>query len=439
MFESLSRRLNGIQLGLKSKGLLKPRDVDNVLEEIQLALLEADVNLEVARNFTERVRDAAIGAEIQSALDPSQQVVKILNQELTSTLGGEAVELDLAQKSPTAILMVGLQGMGKTTSAVKLASWLVQKKRHPLLVGTDLKRPAAVEQLRILCEEAGIPMVSEGKTPKQVAANALKSAKQMGKDVVIYDTAGRLSIDRELLEELTQMSKIISPAYRFLVLDSMSGQDALGVSRDFSTAVDLNGIILTKLDGDARGGAALSVREVIGHPIYFAATGERLADFEVFHPDRLAGRILGMGDVLSLIEKAEQLYPEEQKQAAEESAQKLLSGQVGLDDFLEQMRMVQKLGMGELLGRLPNSSELGEVDVEEAEKKLIKTEAIICSMTPQERIRPEIIDSLRKRRIARGSGTTPNDVSALIREFLKMRKQLKKMKGLNKLKSRIGL
>ncbi len=439
MFESLSRRLNGIQQGLKSRGRLKSKDVDSVLEEIQLALLEADVNLEVARNFIERVRVAAIGAEIQSALDPSQQVVKILNQELTVTLGSQAAELNLAQKSPIVILMVGLQGMGKTTSSVKLAGWLAQKKRHPLLVGTDLKRPAAVEQLRVLADEAGVSMVSEGKNPKQVAANALKSAKQMGKDIIICDTAGRISIDEELLAELAQISKILSPAYRFLVLDSMTGQDAMGVSRDFSAAVDLNGIILTKLDGDARGGAALSVREVVGHPIYFAATGERLADFEVFHPDRLAGRILGMGDVLSLIEKTEQLYPEEQKQAAEESAKKMLSGQVGLDDFLEQMRMVQKLGMGELLDRLPNSSEVGEVDINEAEKKLIKTEAIICSMTLEERSRPEIIDSSRRKRIAKGSGTASNDVSGLIREFLKVRKQLKKMKGINRLKSRIGL
>ncbi len=439
MFEALTKRLSSIQKKLGSKGRLKPKDVDEFLEEVNLALLDADVNLEVARAFIERVRAAAMGSDIHSALDASQQMVKILNQELTNTLGPELVELEMAKKPPTVIMMVGLQGTGKTTAAVKLANHLKQKKLRPLLVGADLQRPAALEQLQILAGEADIPVVCDGKTPKAVVQNALKSAKQAGRDVVICDTAGRITIDQPLMDELVQVSKAISPDYTLLVLDSMSGQDSLRVGTDFNEVLDLSGVILTKLDGDARGGSALSVREVVGKPVYFSSTGERLADFDVFHPDRLAGRILGMGDVLTLIEQAEGAYEVEEQKEMEESAVRILEGQFTFNDFLQQMRMVQKMGMDNLLEKLPEASGAGEVEAAAAEKRLKKVEAIICSMTYEERINPEVIDGSRRKRIAKGSGTTPTDVSALVRDFMSMRKEMKKMKGMGKLLSRMGM
>lgn len=439
MFEGLTSRLNNIQARIRQKGRLKPKDVDEILDEILSALVDADVNLDVARDFIERVKTAAIGSDIHSSLNATQQVVKILNEELTNLLGGEAAELNLGAKPPVTILMVGLQGTGKTTTAVKLASWLKQQNRRPLLVGADLHRPSAIEQLQVLAKDEDIPVFSEGKTPKAIASNSLKAAKKAGRDVVICDTAGRTSIDSELMAEISQIEKILSPQHTLLVVDSMSGQDSLSVSQDFSSALPISGLILTKLDGDARGGAALSAREVVGQPIYFASTGERLQDFEVFHPDRLASRILGMGDMLTLIEKTEQVYEEEELKQAEEKVEKMLAGQVTLDDFLEQMRMVQKLGMEDVLQRLPANQEVGDINIEETEKKFIKMEAMISSMTSEEKMNPEIIDSSRRKRIANGSGVTPTDVSALIRDFLGMRKEMKKLGGLQKLKSRMGM
>lgn len=439
MFDSLTTRLNEIQSRLRTKGRLKPKDVDEVLEEILLALVDADVNLNVARDFVNQVREDAIGADIHASLNATQQIAKILNEQLTHILGGQSVELDLSVKSPCVILMVGLQGTGKTTTAVKLASWLKRQKQRPLLVGADLHRPAAIEQLQILAAEEDIPVFSEGKNPKAIASGALKAAKNAGRNVIVCDTAGRTGVDAELMAELAQIEKILSPQHTLLVLDSMSGQDSLQVSQDFSNALSISGLILTKLDGDSRGGVALSAREVVGQPIYFASTGERLQDFEIFHPDRLAQRILGMGDMLTLIEKAEETYEEDELLKAEAQVEKMLAGKVTLDDFLDQMRMVQKIGMGDLVQRLPTGNELGEVDVELAEKKLLKMEAMISSMTHEEKINPEVIDTSRRKRIANGSGTSPTDVSALIRDFLGMRKEMKKMGGLHKLKSRMGM
>ena len=418
---------------------MRPAMVDEVLEEVHLALLEADVNLNVANAFVARVREAAVGEELDSALDAQQQVIKILNQELTLTLGGESAKLEFDPKSLTVILMVGLQGTGKTTASAKLAAWLKGQGKRPLLVGADLQRPAALEQLRVLASEIDVPVVCEGKNPKAVAQNALKDAKKMGRNVLICDTAGRISIDAELMDELSQINKVLEPHHILFVADSMAGQDALGVAEDFSHVVDLNGVILTKLDGDARGGAALSVREIVGSPIYFASTGERIIDFEVFHPDRLSGRILGMGDILTLIEKTEAAFEQEEMKSAEQAVMRMLEGRITMDDFLNQMRVVQKMGMGDLAGNLPDSSELGQIDLEAAEQKLNKLEAIICSMTLEERIEPEKIDSSRRRRIAAGSGSSPTEVSALVREFLQIRKQMKKPKGMDKLISRLGL
>lgn len=439
MFETLTNQLNNIQSRLRTKGRLKPKDVDEVMEEILLALVDADVNLNVARNFVSQVRDASIGEDIQASLNATQQIVKILNEQLTQTLGGESVELDLSSKPPIVILLAGLQGTGKTTAAVKLASWLQKQKRRPMLVGADLHRPAAIEQLKILAAEVDIPVFSEGKNPKAIVSDALKAAKKAGRDVVICDTAGRTGVDAELMSELSQIEKILSPHHTLLVLDSMTGQDSLKVSQDFSNALSISGLILTKLDGDARGGVALSAREVVGQPIYFSSTGERLEDFEVFHPDRLAQRILGLGDMLTLIEKAEEVYKEQELELAEAKVEKMLAGRATLDDFLEQVRMVQKMGMGNVIQRLPSNNELGEVDLDETEKKFIKMEAMISSMTPEEKSKPEIIDAPRRKRIANGSGTTAINVSALVRDFLGMRKEMKKMGGLHKLKSRMGM
>ncbi len=447
MFESLTKRLNGIQAALRKKGKLKQQDVDEVLLEIREALVDADVHFSVAEGFVEQVSQAAVGAEIQSALNPEQQIIKILNEELTELLGGSVVDFQLSGKPPVSILMAGLQGTGKTTTSVKLASWLKKNGRRPILVGTDLQRPAALEQLQVLAASQDIPVVCEGKTPKAVAQSGLKTAKATGRDVLICDTAGRTGVDVELMDELTQIEKVLtagnkSVGHTLLVVDSMSGQDSLQVSRDFSNAISISGIILTKLDGDARGGAALSARHLINQPIYFASTGEQLEDFDVFHPDRLAGRILGMGDVLTLIEKTQATYEAEQIELEEEKFEKMLAGKVTLDDFLEQMRLVQKMGVGSVIGQLPSDAlpvGSGEVDIDAAEKKFTKMEAMISSMTKQERLNPEIIDDSRRKRIAAGSGATPTEVSALVREFMGMRKEMKKMGGLQKLKSKMGL
>ena len=330
MFDSLSDRFEGIFKGLRGKGKLRESDVDEALREIRLALLEADVNFQVVKNFRDRVKEQATGAKVHEALNPAQQIIKIVHDELINTLGGDTMQISFAPKPPTVVLMAGLQGAGKTTNSGKLALWFKSQGRNPLLVGADLQRPAAVEQLRTLGAQIDVPVFSEPSDPVDVARAAMEEASKTGRDVVIVDTAGRLSIDEELMQQVADISGVVQPHYTFLVIDAMTGQDAVSTAEAFHATLELDGVILTKLDGDARGGAALSVKEVVGRPIAFASTGEGVEDFEQFHPDRLAGRILGMGDMLTLIEKAEEAYDE---QEAEVAATKILEGQFTLDDL----------------------------------------------------------------------------------------------------------
>ena len=424
MFDSLSSRLEGIVKRLRGKGRLTEADVDEMLKEIRTALLEADVNVGVVRNVVARIREQAIGARLSEALDPSQQVIKIVNAELTAMLGGETLKISYASRPPTVILMAGLQGSGKTTSSAKLARWFKSQGRQPLMVGADLQRPAAVEQLRTLGRQIDVPVFSEPGDPVSTARRGLEEARRLGRDVLIVDTAGRLSIDAELMEEVRQISQAVQPDYTFLVIDAMTGQDAVGVAEAFHAALAIDGVIMSKLDGDARGGAALSVKEVIGRPIAFASTGEKLNEFEQFHPDRMAGRILGMGDMLTLIEQAEQAFEKDQAEAA---ATKLMEGEFTLDDFLEQMQALKKMGpLGNLMGMMPGMpKELKGAEI--GDDQLKPVEAIIRSMTPLERRKPEIINGSRRNRIAAGSGTTVGDVNRLVKQFGEMQKMMKRM------------
>ena len=354
MFDTLSNRFEGILKRLRGLGTLRESDVDDLLREIHLALLEADVNLHVVRGFLERVRQRCVGAEVHKALNPVQQVIKFVHEELITTLGGEALEISHPAKPPTVVLLAGLQGSGKTTNAAKLASWFKQQGRNPMLVGADLQRPAAVEQLRILGASIGVPVFSEPSDPVAVARQGVAEALASSRDVVIFDTAGRLAIDDEMMDQVGRISDAIEPHYTFLVVDAMTGQDAVATAESFHAVLELDGVILTKVDGDARGGAALSVKEVVGRPIAFSSTGEKIDEFELFHPDRVASRILGMGDMLTLIEKAEQVYEEDEAEAA---AAKLLEGEFTLEDFLEQMRQLKKMGsLQNLVGMLPGVS-----------------------------------------------------------------------------------
>jgi signal recognition particle subunit SRP54 len=424
MFDSLSSRLEGVIKKLRGKGRLTEADVDEVLKEIRTALLEADVNVGVVRAVVGRIREQAVGVALSPVLDPGQQVVKIVNNELTAMLGGETLKITYASRPPTVVLMAGLQGSGKTTNSAKLARWFKSQGRQPLLVGADLQRPAAVEQLRTLGRQIDVPVFSEPGDPVATAARGLAEARRLGKDVLIVDTAGRLSIDAEMMEQVRQISQSVEPDYTFLVIDAMTGQDAVGVAEAFHATLAIDGVIMSKLDGDARGGAALSVKEVIGRPIAFASTGEKLSEFEQFHPDRMAGRILGMGDMLTLIEQAEQAFEKEQ---AEEAAEKLLEGEFTLDDFLEQMQQLKKMGpLGNILGMLPGMpKELKGAQIGDDELKPV--EAIIRSMTPEERRRPEIINGSRRNRIALGSGTSVTQVSHLVKQFGEMQKMMKRM------------
>jgi signal recognition particle subunit SRP54 len=426
MFESLTERFDGIFARLRSRGRLSEADVDEALREIRLALLEADVELGVVRRLVERIRDRCVGAELSKSLTPAQQVVKIVHEELVGVLGGETLRITYAPRPPTVVLLAGLQGSGKTTTAAKLARWFKQQGRRPLLVGADLQRPAAVEQLRVLAGRAGVQFFSEPTDPVAVAKAGLEEADRRGRDVVVVDTAGRLAVDAELMEEMRRISEAISPHYRFLVVDAMTGQDAVATAKAFHELLALDGVIVTKLDGDARGGAALSVKEVVGRPIVFASTGEKLEDFDVFHPDRMAGRILGMGDVLTLIETAERTYDE---QAAKKAAASLQAGRFTLEDFLEQMQQVKKMGpLKGLLGMLPGlPKEVREADLDDRE--LTRVEAIIQSMTPEERRDPSIVNGSRRLRIANGSGTTTTEVNQLLRQFKEMQKMMRSLGG----------
>jgi signal recognition particle subunit SRP54 len=435
MFESLSDRFEGIFARLRSKGTLRESDVDEVLREIRLALLEADVNFVVVKSMLARIREAAVGARIHEALNPAQQVIKLVNEALTEALGGETIRLQYASKPPTVVLMAGLQGSGKTTNSAKLARWFRQQGRNPLLVGADLQRPAAVEQLRTMGDRVGVPVFSQPGDPVETARAGVAEARRLGRDICIVDTAGRLAIDAEMMDQVRRISQATSPDYTFLVVDAMTGQDAVTVAESFDSTLALDGVILTKLDGDARGGAALSVKEVVGKPIAFASTGEKVEDFDLFHPDRLASRILGMGDVLTLIDKAEQVY---EKEEAEAAAAKLLEGKFTLDDFLDQLQQVRKMGpLQNLMGMMPGMpKEMRNAEIDEGQVN--RVEAIIRSMTRDERVDPTIIDGSRRLRIANGSGTQTADVSQLIKQFREMQKLMKRMPGLSGTKALKG-
>jgi signal recognition particle subunit SRP54 len=423
MFDSLTDRFGGIFDRLRGRGRLSEADVDAALREVRLALLEADVNVAVVKTFLARVRERAVGSEVTASLTPGQQVIKIVHEELVTTLGREAVPLATAPAPPLTILMVGLQGSGKTTTAAKLAARLKGFGKHPMLVAADLQRPAAIDQLETLADRIGVPIHVDrkGKAPRLVKA-ALKEARQRGSDAVIIDTAGRLQIDTELMAELDAVRKEADPHEILLVVDAMTGQDAVNVARGFLEQTEITGLVFSKLDGDARGGAAISAREVTGRPIKLVGVGEGIDDLEVFHPERMASRILGMGDVLTLIEKAEATWDQEQ---AEHAAEKLRTASFTLEDFLDQFQQLRRMGsLSQLLGMLPGAaSALKNAEVSDAD--LSRVEAIIRSMTPDERRNPKVIDGSRKRRIAAGSGTTPHDVNGLLRQFAETQKMMK--------------
>jgi signal recognition particle subunit SRP54 len=425
MFDSLTERFDAVFTRLRGRGRLSEADVDEALREIRLALLQADVNLRVVRDFVTRIREELVGVDLSQSLTPAQQVVKVVHDEMKRILGGETLRLTYASRPPTVILLAGLQGSGKTTTAAKLAGWYKRNQgRNPLLVGADLQRPAAVEQLRVLGQQVGVPVFSEPSDPVTVAKKGLEEAVRLGRDVLVVDTAGRLAIDEELMDEVRRISETAAAHYTFLVIDAMIGQDAVATAEAFHRTLELDGVILTKIDGDARGGAALSVKEVVGRPIVFASTGEKIGDFEQFHPDRMADRILGMGDVLTLIEKAEATLDREQ---AEQTMSRLQQGQFTLEDFLDQMQQVKKMGpLSGLVGMIPGlPKELRNAEIDDG--LMGPVEAIIRSMTPEERTNPAIINGSRRTRIARGSGTTVTDVNSLLDRFKQMQGYMRQM------------
>jgi signal recognition particle subunit SRP54 len=429
VFENLSDKLQSVFSGLSNRGKLSEADVDAALREVRLALLEADVNFRVVKDFIKRVRERAVGAEVMRSLTPAQQVVKIVNEELIATLG-EPARLDLSGPSPHVIMLVGLQGSGKTTHAAKLAQSLRKSGQRPLMVAADTRRPAAITQLEVLGRQIDVPVHSEGDKvpPPQICANAVKHARESAYSVVLLDTAGRLHIDDELMRELEQVKAKTNPQEVLLVVDAMTGQDAVRVADEFNQRVGLTGLILTKVDGDARGGAAISVRSVTGVPIKYLGVGEKTDALEVYHPDRLASRILGMGDVLTAIEKAQGVMDQEQ---ALKVGQKLVKGEFDLEDFRDQLQQLKKMGpLNQLLDMIPGMSQLTAgmaPDVTDKQMKVI--EAIINSMTPGERHNPRVINASRKRRIARGSGTTVTEVNDLLSQFRQMQRMMKQLTG----------
>lgn len=425
MFDALADRFDGIFRKLRTRGRLTPSDVDEVAREIRLALLEADVNVRVVKSFIARIKERATGAEVAQSLGPAQQVIKIVHEELVATLGGATGKLTVASKPPTVIVLAGLQGSGKTTAAAKLARLLEhQQAKRVLLVAADLQRPAAVEQLRVLGERVGVPVYSEATDPVSVARAGVREAERLGRNVVIIDTAGRLQVDDDLMTELAAVCDAVRPDDALLVVDAMTGQEVVAVAETFAATIPLSGIVLTKLDGDARGGAALSVKEITGLPILFAGIGEKVEDFEAFHPDRMASRILGMGDVLTLIEKAEAAFDADEAAKAQE---RLAKGQFTLEDFLDQMRQMRKMGpLSSIVGMLPGMpKELKGAEV--GEDELGRVEAIICSMTPEERRDPSKINGSRRLRIAKGSGTTTQQVNALLKQFKMIQQMMRSM------------
>ena len=428
-FEGLSDKLSSVFKKLRNKGKLTESDVKAAMREVRLALLEADVNYKVAKDFVAKVSERAVGAEVLESLTPAQHVIKIVNEELTALMGESNARIQFSSKIPTIIMMVGLQGSGKTTHSGKLALHFKKMGRRPLLVACDVYRPAAIDQLKVVGGQIDVPVFEMGQIePLTIAKKAVAHAKDYGNDIVILDTAGRLHVDTELMDELQGLKDEIKPEEILLVIDSMTGQDAVNVAETFNEKLGITGTILTKLDGDTRGGAALSVRAVTGAPIKFIGTGEKLTDLEAFHPDRMASRILGMGDVLTLIERAEEQFDAKQ---AEEMAKKMGENSFDLNDLLEQMKQVKKMGsLSSIVSMLPGAkTKLTDEQEAEGEKQLRRTEAIINSMTKKERKKPSIIDAKRKRRIAAGSGTDVSDVNRLLKQFEQMQKMMKQLSG----------
>lgn len=426
-FEGLSDKLEAAFKKLRSKGSLTESDVKEAMREVRLALLEADVNYKVARDFTKTVTERAVGEKVMESLTPSQMVIKIVNEELTNLMGGTKARLSVANHPPTIVMMCGLQGSGKTTHSAKLALMLKNQGHRPLLVACDVYRPAAIKQLQVIGEKAGVPVFEMGQiNPVEIADQAVKHAKDHGYDYVFLDTAGRLHVDEELMNELKNIKSQVHPHEILLVVDSMTGQDAVNVATSFNDALGIDGLILTKLDGDTRGGAALSARAVTGKPIKFVGTGEKLGDLDVFHPDRMASRILGMGDMLSLIEKAENELDEKKAQELEE---KLRKNKFDLNDLLDQFRQIKKMGsLKDMLAMIPGiGKKINDVDIDE--KQFDKIEAIILSMTPKERAKPDIINPSRKRRIAAGCGMQVEDVNKLLSQYRQMQKMFKQLNG----------
>lgn len=426
MFTSLQEKLDSALKRIRGRGVLTDKDIDETMKSVRMALLEADVNFKVAKEFCSTVAEKSKGEAVLKSLTPDQQIIKIVHQELISMMGGEAAELHTKVAPPAVIMLVGLQGSGKTTTAGKLALYLKKTlKRRPYLVPADVYRLAAIEQLRILGDQIGVPVhpSQQSQDPVQIAKDAITEAKAKGYDSVIIDTAGRLQIDSELMKELQEISEAVEPHDILLVVDAMTGQEAVNVAENFDKALDLDGMILTKLDGDARGGAALSMRAVTGKPILFMGMGEKSDALEVFHPERMASRILGMGDVLSLIEKASENINIDESLSLQ---QKLKKGEFSLDDFLSQMRTIKKMGsMSSILGMIPGLGKMvKDVDTDKAELEMKRIEAIILSMTLKERKRHEIIDGSRRKRIAKGSGTSVEEVNRLLRQFVEMKKMM---------------
>lgn len=424
-FEGLSEKLNGVFKKLKSKGKLKESDIKEVMREVRLALLEADVNFKVAKDFIASCSEKCMGASVLESLTPAQQVIKIVKDEMTSLMGSENEKIRFSSKLPTIIMLCGLQGSGKTTHAAKIAKYFKELGKRPLLVACDVYRPAAIKQLQVVGEEVGVPVFEMGQgDPVEIARKSIMRARDYGDDIVILDTAGRLHIDEGLMEELNNIKNEVNPHEILLVIDSMLGQDAVNVAKSFDERLDLTGVVLTKLDGDTRGGAALSVRAVTGKPIKFIGVGEKLSQLEPFYPDRMASRILGMGDVLTLVEKAQETVDEKN---AMEMAKKLRKNSFTLADLLVQMKQIQGMGpLGQVLGMIPGVK-VNDEDAQRGEKELKRMEAIINSMTPKEREKPSIIDPKRKRRIAKGSGTEVQDVNRVLRQFDQMQKMMKQL------------
>ena len=425
-FEGLTEKISAAFKKLRGKGRLKESDVKEAMREIRMALLEADVSYKVVKDFTKSVTERCVGADVLEALSPAQMIVKIVNEELTKLMGSDAKHITINPNGPTVVMLVGLQGAGKTTNGSKLAGLMKRQGRNPLLVACDIYRPAAIQQLKVCGEKLGIPVFEKGQIdPVQIAKDALLYARQHGHDMVFLDTAGRLHIDETLMEELQNIKAQVKPSEIMLVVDAMTGQDAVNAAESFNSWLDIDSVMLSKLDGDARGGAALSVRAITGKPIKFAGMGEKLEDIEVFHPERMASRILGMGDVLSLIEKAEQAYDAKQAARLEE---KMRSNKFTLQDFYDQMVQLKSMGsMQDILSQLPGG--MGMKNIQLDEKAMSRTEAIILSMTPKERENPNIIAASRKKRIAAGSGVKVEDVNRLLKSFDQMKAMMKQFSG----------